>query len=104
MTDFDFDHWCALAQHDPQAFFEAREREVQQFIDGAPSSLRGRLWDLQHCIDCERARAGTPMRAVRCLTVMMQERLEELDRHNRELRALSERLHDIAVAGQHVPG
>lgn len=104
MTDFDFDHWCALAQRDPRAFFEARQREVEQFIESAPSSLRGRLWDLQRCIDCERARAGTPMRAVRCLTVMMQERLEELDRQNRELRVLSKRLHDIVESRLHVPG
>lgn len=98
MSDFDFDEWCALAKRDPQAFFDARQREVEALICSAPQSLQGKLWDLQRCIDCERVRAGTPMRALKCLAVMMQERLEALDQQNRELRVLSTRLQDIAAA------
>lgn len=104
MSEFDFDQWCALAKSDPQAFFAARERELEALIGSAPAALQGKLWDLQHCIDCERARAGTPMRALHCLTAMMQERLEALDQQNRELRVLSLRLHDIAASRLRLPG
>ena len=95
MSEFNFDHWRTLAQDDPKAFFAEREREIEQLIGSAPSGLQGKLWDLQHSIDCERVRAGTPSRAMRSLARMMQERLEALDHQNQELQVLSSRLREL---------
>ncbi|BAL25553.1 DUF3135 domain-containing protein [Azoarcus sp. KH32C] len=99
MGEFDFDRWCALAKADPEAFFAARNREICALIESHPPAVRERLRALQYCIDCERARAGTPERAMKCLAAMMHERLVELDRQNRELRELSRKL--LVAAGVH---
>jgi len=94
MAEFDFNRWCELAQRDPEAFFRARSRAIDSLIDSHPPAQREHLRAMQRQIDCERARAGTPAKALHCLARMMQERLLVLQHQNEALQSLSVRLQD----------
>lgn len=95
MAGFDFDHWSELAKRDPAAFFRARRRLIDRFIDAHPAPQANRLREMQAFIDCVRVASGTPMCAVRNITSMMQERMELLRRQGAELDAASLRLREV---------
>ncbi|THF66657.1 DUF3135 domain-containing protein [Pseudothauera nasutitermitis] len=92
MADFDFDHWCALAERDPEAYFRARRGVIEGFIGERPEEEAGRLREMQGCIDRARAAAGTPLNAVRSVTRMMEGRLLAMCEQGVALRCASERL------------
>lgn len=95
MAGFDFDHWCELAKRDPVAFFRARRRLIERFIDAHPAAQASRLREMQAFIDCVRIASGTPMCAVRNIAGMMQERMEVLRRKGAELDEASLRLREM---------
>ena len=90
--DFDFDHWRSLADEDPAAFFAARERVLQSFMDAAPRRLSAELQALQTLIDHSRAEAGTPVKASQQLLGMLGEHLAALSGHLIQLREQSRAL------------
>lgn len=94
MADFDFGYWSSLAERDPEEFFRARSEAIEQFIAARPAIERGRLRELQGRIDCIRASAGGPIRAVGVLCAMMRERLALLELQNERLRVLGGALKD----------
>ncbi|ANQ84630.1 DUF3135 domain-containing protein [Azoarcus olearius] len=95
MAGFDFDHWCDLAKRDPAAFFHARHRLIERFIESHPAPQARRLREMQAFIDCVRVSSGTPMGAVRNIAGLMQERLDVLRRKGAELNAAGERLKEM---------
>lgn len=95
MGGFDFDYWKHLAEHDPVAFFKARDLAVRQCIAMHPGQEEP-LSALQARIDMTRAVAGTPVQACRDILDMMEEhlvllslKLIELHRETDSLRGLS---------------
>ncbi|NMG74484.1 DUF3135 domain-containing protein [Aromatoleum diolicum] len=103
MSEFDFDRWRELAERDPEAFFRARRRAIEHLIDSYPPGRREYLRDMQRHIDCVRACAGTPVKALHCLAAMMQDRLVALQHQNELLRGLAVKLrHSVGV--DEVPG
>lgn len=94
---FDFDHWSELARRDPAAFFRARQRTIERFIDGHPQPEAARLREMQVFIDCVRVSSGTPLCAVRNITGMMQECLEVMRRKGAELDEASLRLREVVT-------
>lgn len=86
--DFDFDQWRKLAEQDPAAFFQARQKLIADFIGTAPDYLTDRLWQFQNTIDCARAEAASPMKAVKVIVGMMGEHLDAL--HDNMLRLRDE--------------
>lgn len=78
MSDFSFDDWASLARRDPVAFFHARDRYLQGFIDAHPPAQAARLRVFQAEIDCARSLAGTPLLATRQLMAMVESHLEAL--------------------------
>lgn len=78
MANFDFDHWCGLAERDPEAFFRARHGAIERFIQARPALEAQRLREVQSRIDCARMAAGTPLNAMREMSRLMQERLQLL--------------------------
>ena len=90
--DFDFDRWSELARQDPEAFFKARSEEIERFIGSREPAERKRLRDMQRRIDCTRAKAGSPAKALRCLAFMMQERLILLNQQSEALQQSTRKL------------
>ena len=88
MGDFDFNYWHALAERDPEGFFRARSQAIEQLIDSHAPAERARLRQLQRRIDCIRASAGCPTRAVVRLGAMIHERLSILQRQHETLEVL----------------
>lgn len=43
MDAFDFDAWAELAQRDPRAFQQEREKALRKAVQSAPEHLRARL-------------------------------------------------------------
>lgn len=94
MGGFDFDYWKHLAEHDPVAFFQARDRALRQCIAMHPGQ-EGPLSVLQSRIDMTRVVAGSPVQACRDIVDMMEEhlvllslKLVELQRETDSLRGL----------------
>lgn len=98
MGKFDFDHWSDLAQRDPDAFFKARAAEIERFIAAHPPEVSARLRQMQHRIDCSRAHAGCPMKALTALVGMIQERLRLLRAQTQLLERASGRLSEEMTA------
>ena len=69
-TEFDFDGWRHLAEHDPNAFERRRREAVERVIQRAPEPKRQRLRALQWRIEQLRRRS-TPLGACVQLTRMM---------------------------------
>lgn len=89
---FDFDAWSRLARSDAGAYFRARRQAIDALIDACPESA-GNLRRLQLRIDSTRACAGSPLKAVRQISGLMQDRLgllrhrlESLEQEIRRLR------------------
>ena len=94
MGGFDFDYWKHLAEHDPAAFFQARENALHQFI-ALHQGQEGALVELQARIDTTRVLAGSPVQACREILGLMEDQLlllsaqlAELQRETTALRAL----------------
>ncbi len=93
--EFDFDHWRALAENDPAAFFAARKALIEDFIASAPPRMKEDLRRLQDMVDLSRAEAGTPVVAIGRLMGMMSDHLGALAGHMRQLREQSDHLASI---------
>jgi hypothetical protein len=94
MGGFDFDYWKHLAEHDPAAYFRAREETLRQFIALHPGH-EDALFGLQSQIDSTRALAGSPVQACREILGLMEDqllllgaKLAELQQETEGLRAL----------------
>ena len=98
MGRFDFDHWSELARRDPEGFFRARSIEIERFISAHPPEAARRLHEIQQRIDCSRAHAGSPMKALAALVAMMQDRLRLLRIQSELLLRASGRLRDEVAA------
>lgn len=88
MGDFDFDRWSELARRDPPAYFRAREREIQRFIDDHSEAQAARLREVQANIDCLRAVGGSPRQTTRQLVGLLEEHLLALQWALERLQAL----------------
>lgn len=78
MSEFDFDYWRDLAQHDVAGFFRAREIAIEAMISRHAPVDAARLRALQEQIDAVRVNAGSPTQATRELFSMMHDRLEAI--------------------------
>lgn len=94
MGSFDFDYWKHLAEHDPVAFFQARDAALRQCIEMHPGQEEP-LSALQSRIDTARVLAGSPVQACRDILDMMEDhlillglKLAELQRETADLRSL----------------
>jgi len=69
---FDFDYWCELAKQDPEAFEQAREQEISNYIGTLnDESAQERLRRLQWRVEMERKLSKNPMdSAVRLYDMM----------------------------------
>lgn len=74
-TDFDFDRWSSLAEHDPESFERLRCEAIDGLIESVPVHMQQRLRGLQWRIDQVRGQSRTPMDACLRLSDMMWERL-----------------------------
>lgn len=72
-TQFDFDHWAALARSDPESFEAQRTELLERVIARAPVHRQRRLRGLQWQLDQVRATAKTPMAACVRMNEMMWE-------------------------------
>lgn len=75
--DFDFDEWMLLARRDPAAFFQRRQRLIDNFIDAHPQQAAN-LRAMQSQIDAARAVAGTPDKALGVLMGMLGDQVSAL--------------------------
>ena len=60
-TGHDFDHWAALARHNPESFETERSRVIEAAIRQAPQTKQQRLRCLQWKLDQIRKTSSTPM-------------------------------------------
>lgn len=74
MGGFDFDYWKHLAEQDPAAYFEVRDRALRAFIAAHPGE-EAVLVELQARIDATRVLAGSPIQACRELLGQVEDQL-----------------------------
>lgn len=74
-SSFEFDHWKALAETDPEAFEAARQQVLSDAISRASRGQRKRLSRMQWRLDRERELSPTPISACVKLSKMMFNRL-----------------------------
>jgi hypothetical protein len=72
---FDVNAWFDLAEKDPDAFEDMRQRVIEEYVASAPPRLQQRLRRLQWRIDQECRLAGTPLAACIRLSHLMWERV-----------------------------
>ncbi|MDD5329743.1 MAG: DUF3135 domain-containing protein [Sulfuricella sp.] len=72
---FDFNEWMKLAQEDPAAFAEQRQRVIDAHLARTAPQLKG----LQFRIDMECRRAGEALQACERLSSMMWNSFHELE-------------------------
>jgi hypothetical protein len=60
---FDFDEWHQLANTDPDAFEQKRQKAIKKIIQSAPKAKQPRLRGLQWQIDQARHLSNTPLAA-----------------------------------------
>lgn len=70
-TEFDFDHWAALARNNPARFERDRRAAIARLLRQVPPPRRQRLRGLQWRIDQVRCTARTPLAACIRLSQMM---------------------------------
>ncbi|MCW8885812.1 MAG: DUF3135 domain-containing protein [Motiliproteus sp.] len=68
-----FDELKALADNDPEAFENFRRSSCQEFICCLPKQHQKRMRAVQFRVDCEIARAKTPMAGLVKISVMMHD-------------------------------
>ena len=66
-TDFDFDHWVAVAKQDPEKFEQMRTSLLNDLMEQSPEHFRKRLEGLQWQIDQIRNKSSSPMAS--CLAI-----------------------------------
>lgn len=64
---FDFDEWHQLANSDPDAFEQKRQKYINKIIQSAPKAKQKRLRCLQWRIDQTRLLSNTPLAA--CINI-----------------------------------
>lgn len=74
----DFNTLRELAEKNPEALEELRQREVQALIEQAPEQMRRRLEGIQFQIDAKRQIASNPMDACIAVSSMMHESFNDL--------------------------
>ena len=76
---FDFDYWRKLAADDPRAFFEAREKAIEDCIRSNPHPEgQEQMRRLQEQVDGMRVIAGGPDRALQGIATMLSDHLNAL--------------------------
>ncbi|RDE22779.1 DUF3135 domain-containing protein [Motiliproteus coralliicola] len=73
-----FDDLMALADADPEAFDNLRQRACQQYIQTVPRAHRHKLRAVQHRVEVTLQRAKSPMAGVIQLSGMMHDSLHQL--------------------------
>lgn len=73
------DELIKLAEQDPQALEDLRQREINALIDSAPADMQRRLRGLQFQIDAKRQLSKTPMAACIAISQMMFDSVYELN-------------------------
>lgn len=63
VKQFDFDEWHQLANSDPDAFEQKRQKAINKIIQNAPQAKQKRLRCLQWRIDQTRRLSTTPLAA-----------------------------------------
>jgi hypothetical protein len=91
LEEFDFDTWATLAEHDPDAFEQARRAVLTSLIAAASVENRQRLAGLQWRLDRIRDRASTPLAACIRLSGLMWDQILGAD-------GLVERLQELSGA------
>jgi len=80
LENLGFDDWKDLFKQNPERFDAYRKRMLEHQITLAPESSRQRLRGLLFQMDCESAKARTPLSYNLRLYAMMMEQFEELRR------------------------
>ena len=76
---FDFDYWRKLAVDDPRAFFQAREKAIEDCISSNPHPEgQEQMRRLQEQVDGMRVIAGGPDRALQGIATMLSDHLYAL--------------------------
>ena len=73
---YDFDRWSKLANNDPQAFEDRRQKLIDDFILELPEDKQHRMRCLQWRVDSVRRISKTPMAACIAISRMMWESIE----------------------------
>ena len=74
----DFEQWAHLAQHDPHAFEQLRQRLLEAYIARSSSTHQDRLRRLQWRIDRLREKASNPMSACVQISSLMWDTFDQL--------------------------
>lgn len=83
-----FDEWKKLYKEDPEQFHRYRKSMLEHQIDLAPESMRRRLKGLVFQMECEAARARTPLLYNMRLSAMLMDTFEELKLQLQKLRTV----------------
>ncbi|MDH5352862.1 MAG: DUF3135 domain-containing protein [Gammaproteobacteria bacterium] len=78
LESWSFDDWKDLYEKDPDEFHRHRVRMLEYQIELAPDSVKQRLKGLMFQMECESARARTPLLYTMRLSAMMMDMFEEL--------------------------
>lgn len=96
MGGFDFEYWRHLAESDPKAYFQLRERTLRGFIAQHPDQAAS-LSELQESIDAARVVAGTPVQACRDIMGQVSDRLTLLSAHLADLQREISGIKSLAI-------
>jgi hypothetical protein len=77
LKDFNFDWWKELAEHDPAAFYLARDRALKNMVEATPEHEQT-LQALQDKVDQVRALSVSPLASAQNLAALLQEHLATL--------------------------
>ncbi len=78
LENLGFDDWKELFEQNPERFDECRKRMLEHQIAMAPECSRQRLHGLMFQMECESAKARTPLSYNQRLYAMMMEQFDEL--------------------------
>lgn len=96
--EFDFDEWLLLAQKNPAAYFQRREKVISEFISAHPEHA-ARLQETQDRVDAMRAIAGSPDQALRGIMQMLEDQVDALGNQMHQLRDELENLQAMVPVG-----
>jgi len=78
LENLGFDDWKELFEQNPERFEECRKRMLEHQITLAPENSRQRLRGLMFQMECESAKARSPLNYNQRLYAMMMEQFDEL--------------------------
>lgn len=78
LESWEFDDWKDLYEKDPDQFHQYRIRMLEHQIDLAPDNVKQRLKGLMFQMECESAKARTPLLYTMRLSAMMMDMFDEL--------------------------